>query len=604
MTELINRWKNLIEYTSNSADRLFEESINVIFTSNTKLLTRQTASRVHAEVDNDLEQDKDLEEEQDDEDEDDDFSVETDSCEEEEGNKTFAWISGVNKKTTTINDMFAKVTADDDDNEVNNIICCTNKSRMRSVWELLRKLHKKFLKHNFNKRVNIWVDEADDCTEIWKGYKSVCEEFVETNFIQNVVLITATMVKVYKQLHAFEIEPHLRTYENTHASVYHKYTESVILHQFSENARNAVTHLRRVLDNYPGILSPGIKLFSPGNKARKSHEEICDELLSKGFNVLILNGVNKEIRFCDTARPPLAIDALLQTDLEISKTLNNLYYKLQLFNSPFAVTGNLCIGRGITFASQLDEKEFLFTHGIIPDMPHDDEAYQLVMRNGGNIKGFASYVVPTIFVSEKTDALIKKQENLAIDFAKKFFQKGVEEPMVQVTREMLKKEIGTDPVAERKEKRKERDENKQFIMGSMNEFETLVEANEFCRKIKKGSRYEKEEDFKNDVGDFVCTTTKRTKKYSYEDFISETASWSTSSLLNMKDLENGKVSKVIKPVYRDEKVVWIVRWGVDVMKADSVKKPNISKEELSTLIRLKKCKIEFVPPKNFEVELV
>ena len=59
MTELINRWKNLIEYTSNSADRLFEESINVIFTSNTKLLTRQTASRVHAEVDNDLEQDKD-----------------------------------------------------------------------------------------------------------------------------------------------------------------------------------------------------------------------------------------------------------------------------------------------------------------------------------------------------------------------------------------------------------------------------------------------------------------------------------------------------------------------------------------------------------------
>jgi hypothetical protein len=46
-----------------------------------------------------------LEEEQDDEDEDDDFSVETDSCEEEEGNKTFAWISGVNKKTTTINDM-------------------------------------------------------------------------------------------------------------------------------------------------------------------------------------------------------------------------------------------------------------------------------------------------------------------------------------------------------------------------------------------------------------------------------------------------------------------------------------------------------------------
>jgi hypothetical protein len=193
---------------------------------------------------------------------------------------------------------------------------------------------------------------------------------------------------------------------------------------------------------------------------------------------------------------------------------------------------------------------------------------------------------------------------LAIDFAKKFFQKGVEEPMVQVTREMLKKEIGTDLETERKEKRKERDENKQFIMGSMNEFDTLVEANQFCRKIKKGSRHEKEEDFKNEVGDFVCATTKRTKKYSYEDFMSETASWRTSSLLNMKDLENGKVSKVIKPVYQDDKVVWIVRWGIDVMKVDSVKKPDVNKEELASLIRLKKCKIEFVPPRSFEVELV
>jgi hypothetical protein len=533
---------------------------------------------------------------------DDEFSIDMDCDqeEEEEGSRTFAWISSSNRTTTTVNDMFAKVTSDDDDEEVNNIICCTNKSRMRSVWELLGKLHKKFLKRNFNKRVNIWVDEADDCTVIWKAYKNVCEEFVESKFIQNVVFITATMVKVYKQLHAFEIEPNLRTYENTHASVYHKYSESVILHEFSENAKNALLHVRNVLDNYSGILSPGVKLFCPGTKARKSHEEICDELLSRGFNVLILNGVKKEIRYFDK-RPPLPIYELLETDLEISRTLNSLYHKLQLFDSPFAVTGNLCIGRGITFASQDDDKEFLFTHGIIPDTTDDDEAYQLVMRNGGNIKGFASYVVPTIFVSVKTDALIKKQENLAIDFAKKFFQSGVEEPMVKVTREMLKKEIGTDLETERREKRKERDESKKFIMGSMSEFDTLDEANEFCKKIKKGSRTEKEDDFKNEFGDFICTTTKKTQKYTYEDFMNETGSYSSSSLLNKQDLLAGKVSKVIKPVYQGDKVIWIVRWGIDVLKASSVTKPDVSKEELASAIRLKKCKIEFVPPRNFQV---
>ena len=435
-------------------------------------------------------------------------------------------------------------------------------------------------------------------------YINSCQELVTSQFIQNIVLVSATMVPVYKFLHCKGIEPNLRTYENTHTPLYHKYSESDICHDYSDNAKNATAHLRTVLQNNAEIVWPGTKLFCPGNKAKKSHEEMCDELIANGFNVLLLNGVYKEIRFCD-GREPFDIAELLETDLEVSKTLNKLYFDQELFTMPFAVTGNLCIGRGITFASQLAEREFLFTHGIIPDVSNGDEGYQMVARCCGNIKGHASYQVPKIFVSVRTHALICIQENLAVEFAMKFFESNVEEPMVKVTRKMLKDAMGDDaePVS-REERRKEREETIKFIVGSMEEFDTLEAANQFCKKIKKGCRMEKESDFQNETAQFVCTTTKKgAKMFSYEDFMREAGSWNSTSLLNLKDLSIGKVSKVIKPVYRDGNVVWIVRWAVDVNKAGSVVMAAMTEEVLVSAIRENRYEIRCVGSQQFQFNI-
>jgi hypothetical protein len=583
MTELINRWKHLIDYTGNSTD-----TINVIFTSNTKLLTKQTAGRIKKEVD-DTSQVSDLS------DDEDDFSIDIDVKEKE--SKTIAWISTTDKKNKkTMEKVFLDVVT----SVCNNIICCTNKTRMKNVWELLTALNTMFLNRSFNKRVNIWIDEADACIKIWDLYMSSCEEFIDSKLIQNIVLVTATMVPVYKHLHRAGIEPNLRTYENTHAPVYHKYSESELCHAYSENAKYATVQLKSVLEHNSEMVCAGTRLFCPGNKAKKSHEEICDELIANGFNTLLLNGAYKEIRFFD-GRPPIEIAELLETDLEVSITLNRLYYEHELFNSPFAVTGNLCIGRGITFASQIDGREFLFTHGIIPEVANGDEGYQMVARCCGNIKGHATYQVPKIFVSERTDALIRVQENLAVEFASKFFQQGVDS-MVKVTRGMLDAAIGPDDQEEREERRKERVENLQFIMGSMEEFESLEKANQFCKTIKKGSRMEKEADFMNEIGEFVCTTTKKgLKKFTYDDFMSEAGSWNTTSLLNMKDLMSGKVSKVIKPVYRGDEVVWLVRWAVNVVKAEGVERPAVSEDALACAIRDRKCRIESVSTHKFQI---
>jgi hypothetical protein len=587
MTELINRWNLITDLSGNSSDCL-----NVIFTSNTKLLTKQTAGRITTDVD-DVSQISDLSS-----DEEDSLSIEMDIG--EKVSKTLAWISS--GKKLSVADVFTNVMLGAVGNGINNIICCTNKIRMKNVQKLLEDLNRMFMAGCFKKRVNIWIDEADACIKLWENY---IEWFLRitnnSDFVQNIVLVSATMVPVYNRLHKRGIEPNLRTYENTYAPVYHKYSESIVRHEYSENAKYPIVQLKAVLENNPELMSAGSRVFCPGNKARRSHEELCNELLNTGFNVLLLNGVYKELRFCDGS-PAIHLSEQLETDLEISKTLNGLYYELELFNSPFAVTGNLCIGRGITFASQIEGREFLFTHGIIPEVSNGDEGYQMVARCCGNIKGFASYQAPTIFVSEKTDLLIRQQENIAIQFAKSFYQDGVES--VKVTRNMLKEATGDEEdECDKEERKREKAETLRFIMGDTVDFATLEEANNYCKQIKPGSQKEKEESFKNEAtNEYVISTTRKgKKKFTYEEFMTESSTWNATSLLNMKDLNAGKVSKVIKPVYKGDAVVWLVRWAVHVIKGNVKRPDDVSNEELAIAIHTRNCRIEVVNNTQLEV---
>jgi hypothetical protein len=446
MTELINKWK---QKTSTHRDNTQGNCLNCIFTSNNKLLAKQTASRIHSEVDN-----ASINTNQSYNSMDDDFSEISDittisdtisddldvddDTDDNENNNTIVWVSNSKKSTSkpkqnlmkTVSDVFMAVTSDDDDVDINNIICCTNKHRMKCVWELLEKLHKKFLKNNFQKKINIWIDEADDCIKIWNTYLFMLKGMIDTNFIQSIILMTATMKPVYKHLFSNNIEPQLRTYDETYPSVYHTYLESNIIHELSDNTTDYYELIMKILDNNPDMLNPGIRLFCPGNKKKETHEHICQYLKERKFNVLILNGTHKEFRFFDGRH---SIDIFDTDDQELSKRLSQIYYKHNLMNYPFAVTGNLCVGRGITFASEM----FTFTHGIIPNTNKGPDAYQMVSRCLGNIKLYPTYTIPKIFVSTKTHNLIKYNEYIAIHSAKTHFHQDTDEPMITMTKEIL-----------------------------------------------------------------------------------------------------------------------------------------------------------------------
>lgn len=403
MTELMKKWSGFIDEFSHA------NCLNIIFTSNTKILTKQTAKRIINDVDQ-VSTSTDDEFYMDEEDSElDEIST---SC------KTIAWIHG--KKSLSVNDVFAKITSDDDDDEINNVICCTNKARTTRVIDLLLKIHKKFQKRNYLKSATIWIDEADYSLGIWKKFVDVIQPMVEDNFIQNIVLVSATMTPVYKYLHSIDIEPELRVYPATHIPSYLKFSECEVINDISDNTQNITEQLTRVLQQHSDMVVPGSKWFCPGNTNRKSHEEICDILLSNGFNVLILNGSNKEFRLNGGGKIPV-YDHDADNDDELSKILNENYYSQELYERPFAVTGNLCVSRGITFASKNGDNEFIFTHGVIPDTTNGDEGYQMVARLLGNVKEWSSYRVPTIFISTATSELISKSENMAIQIAQKYY---------------------------------------------------------------------------------------------------------------------------------------------------------------------------------------
>ena len=409
MTDLINKWNSTFNISK-------PNDLNIIFTSNTKLLNKQTHKRIVKDVDNYTDSSCD----------------EEDNTETSDNPKTLSWTHG--HKKMDVNSVFVQVTSDDDDTEINNIICCTNKKRMEHVMTLLEMLIKKYKKRNFNKDVNIWIDEADSSIGIWAPHFDRMHEMCAEKFVKNVILITATMRPVYKYLHSINVDPNLRTYENTHAPVYHKYSECELIHDISDRCKRVDDALIEVLKHHTDKVVPGSKWFCPGNTKCASHETHCAILMEHGFNVLIINGQFKEFRLQNGDVYPIKED--LEEDLEVAKTLSRYYNELELYKAPFAVTGKMCVSRGITFAS-CDNNEFLFTHGVIPDNTSGDDAYQMVMRCGGNIKGFATYQKPILFVSSKTSDLILKEERLAVEFAKKYWN-GEEDQIVQVTPDMIK----------------------------------------------------------------------------------------------------------------------------------------------------------------------
>lgn len=359
-----------------------EGYLNIIISANNRSLVDQTEVRMNKELFAD------------EEDEEADSKIEG-SC--------FKWRSGLKNNNVSVGDLTFRILEGD----VTMVVCCAHSKRLTYLYQLIANLERSKL---FKKGINIWIDEADASINLWS--KTVLD-VTPLSKVKKVTLVSATYDSILKRYGKIRVLPCLETM----LPIYHRVQDSIIVKK-DIAADGAPSYLANIITRYEKFLcKPGVRLFAPGDVERVSHEAIADYLKLKGFAVVIINGVRKEVILPDGSDPiPLA--PYLKADEgdpeEIGRIIANIYNDSELYRYPFAITGHLCLGRGITFQN----KDFLFTHGILFTIADKANAYQTACRLAGNIKGFADYKKPLIFTTSKMFSVISEKEETAINIAR------------------------------------------------------------------------------------------------------------------------------------------------------------------------------------------
>jgi hypothetical protein len=400
------------DYEKSSNDKSY---INILICSRNLNLVKQTQARMK----------KDLYDQDDEDDESDNGSA--DDSIDKEG--IFSWMTGTKKNNISVKELKSDII----DDNVDMVICCSHKKRIRYVKDLLNLLDAS--KH-FDKKINMWFDEFDDYVNLWAP-----ANFHENKKVNKIHLVSATIDAVMELYDLVKVIP----YQETYPECYHKFMDSQLI-EVESSSSNTVDYLKEVYTKFKALIKkPNIKLFAPGDDEVKSHDHIADYLLGEGFAVAIINGKRKCIITPDDKENPLYIEQHVEEGeiMEIGKVIAKMYKQYDLARYPFAITGKLCLSRGITFQVQETHEsivatngvlstvtkldfDFIFDVGIIPDMRNNATLYQCVSRTQGNTCNFINYKPPVLFMTSTSRKRIQNTEKIAMNLAKLVEEHGLE----------------------------------------------------------------------------------------------------------------------------------------------------------------------------------
>lgn len=328
--------------------------------------------------------------------EDDDDKIEGEVC---------TWLSGASaKKKMTKGELANEIKEE----RVSMVVCCSHKTRFKHLVSLLEDLEKSRL---FNKQITVWIDEADASVKLWSTPELDLTRFTK---VQRMNLVSATFNSVVHRFGRIRV----MGYPDTHPETYMPLKECNLVVQ--PVYASPVDTLTAVLEKHPEMCAPGARVFAPALVARATHDGVAEFLTSKGFAVMVLNGERKCIECPDGQVIPIVLNINGLDPDEIATVLPRLYEEYNLARWPFAVTGQMCLGRGITFQSS----EFAFDFGVMPDLPDPASAYQCVARLLGNVKGYPDWKAPTVFTSVRMKNWMLAEEHVAIRIATEVASKG------------------------------------------------------------------------------------------------------------------------------------------------------------------------------------
>lgn len=392
--EQITRFNLINDLFGHSGD------VNIWISANNKLLVHQTTSRIRK-----------------------DLCSSSDSDDEGESNaiikgRIFSWTSGTKKTNISAKELAFEIL-----NEVDMVILCAHSVRVRYLIAMLGYLTTHRV---FNKKINVWIDEADHTINVWSKYP----DLLNNHAINQVTLVSATINTVVAKYGRLNILP----YQDTHPACYRRLKDSK---QIVEDVGKStpVEYVRHVLNKHKAkLIKPGIRAFIPGDYTKQSHEDIAEMLLTLGFAVIILNGSHKELRIPGETptdlRPYLTVSDPDEIPEEFNTTLSRMYIENDLDQYPLAITGFICVERGITFQCapvEDDHNGFLFDYGIIPPITDKAEAYQTMARLFGNVGDFPDYKPCEIYTNAATFKRVHNQEEIAVNLARIVAEQGLTE---------------------------------------------------------------------------------------------------------------------------------------------------------------------------------
>ncbi|MBF95541.1 MAG: hypothetical protein CMH58_10330 [Myxococcales bacterium] len=301
-----------------------------------------------------------------------------------------------------------------------NILCCTNGTRVDDIYKIINTMNEnKYTKGRLD--FKIWLDEAD------KYINYIDYTFIPLiNKFDNVTLfcITATSKKLFEHYGALNVFP----IENTTCKNYHGWEDNEIIK--IDISLEGTEFVRYVMENVENVqpLQPGSKWFIPAGFKKSQHIEICDICNEHGFAVIIVNGDGIKLIFPDKRIYEY------KKDRQLNDTLKKIYTQQSLVKYPLAITGCVCIGRGISIMSE----EFMIDYAILSVCSNPQEASQNAGRVKGNIKGWKQYKPPKVYTTPKFDNIAREWEKKSRGLAKLAYDRELQGKSTIITKQEYK----------------------------------------------------------------------------------------------------------------------------------------------------------------------
>jgi hypothetical protein len=399
-----------------------------------------------------------------------------------------------------------------------HIIACTILKRMRDFLEIARFLERRNSELRVERRLRFYLDEFDEYIDIMRG---IVEELVMLKCVEKIVIVTGTAARIWGNRLGWEslfvLNPRIGTDDESYLMFKDcKHIDNAsldaveivpikeLMPTVDKGSIPLLTLHRRIIAQYPDILTPGRVLFVPGCVSRVSHEDVAHFWNKFGCSSFVFNGSRTidgfygKLYLTDRTVIDVPHMKLHELESEAMKTyiqkanlnplnpaqLNDIIADLiilhNLLSTPIAITGLMCIERAQSIVHPVWGT---FTDAIFHNAASPEKAYQL-QRQLGHIKKWSTYRgIPRVFTYATFREDVKILESRADAFGRRFGG----------TRATL-----TDYVASGKEgcltsheKKEKKSENRKLVVSTIVQhptpFKTIKEANAFIKE-KTGKR--------------------------------------------------------------------------------------------------------------------